>query len=308
MELFEYECMFFELDYNVIKEMKEREGFESQKRVTFNPSKMSVLQKVWLFFEYPESSKLATIFMSFTILLITSAVLLDCFETLPIFSMYQSKRCIFDNWHNVKLTLNIYFALEFIARFIASPHKMKFFTERSNIIDIFSIFPSFLCYSIEYQHVEAVVLFRTLRTLRILRLLRLSKSNQTLAVVLHILGRSFPDLLMLIFCMFISCTLFGSMIFYVEVGTPDTTVTSIPEAMWLAMQTVVSIGYGDNVPKSVWGKIVTAITAVIGALTMTVPLLSLGGKYFSTYTKTYNRLITKKHVTMTSATFLANDA
>ena len=49
-----------------------------------------------------------------------------------------------------------------------------------------------------------------------------------------------------------------------------------------------SIGYGDIVPISLAGKITTAMTAIVGALTMTVPLLSLGGKYFATYTKTFD--------------------
>ena len=244
-------------------------------------------------------------FMSFSLLLISSSVLLDCFETLPSLSTYQSKHCLYDDWNNVKLSLNIFFAVEYTLRLLSSPLKLNFLRSRGNLVDLFSIFPSFLCYLVEYKHIESILFIRVLRTLRILRLLRLSKGNETLAVVLHILSKSVEDLLMLIFCMFISCTLFGSMIFYVELGTPGTFITSIPEAMWLAMQTVVSIGYGDNVPVSISGKLVTALTAVIGALTMTVPLLSLGGKYFSRYTKTYNGLVTRR--SMSNSCFFPKD-
>ena len=92
--------------------------------------------------------------------------------------------------------------------------------------------------------------------------------------------------------MLISITLFGSMIYYTEIDNPETPIVSVPEGMWLAMQTVVSVGYGDKIPVSIWGKIASALTAVIGALTMTLPLLSLGGKYFAIYTKTFDVLKT----------------
>ena len=88
--------------------------------------------------------------------------------------------------------------------------------------------------------------------------------------------------------MLISVILFGSLVYYTEMGAKDSQVTSIPEAMWFAMITVVSVGYGDVIPSSALGKLAGALTAIFGALTMTLPLLSLGGKYFSMYTKTFD--------------------
>ena len=50
MESFEYECLFFELEDYAITDMKEREGFNSYKKIHINHTKMNPLQKLWIFF------------------------------------------------------------------------------------------------------------------------------------------------------------------------------------------------------------------------------------------------------------------
>ncbi|XP_057314793.1 potassium voltage-gated channel subfamily A member 2-like isoform X1 [Hydractinia symbiolongicarpus] len=290
MEQFEFECIFYELGEDAIKSMKEREGYDPQRKLVTRPRQIGhTLEILWDFFEYPESSLYARIYAFVSLLFIIFSVILDCFETSPGIKLHQRHDiALFDPWDHFKLALNIFFAVEFTLRFVSSPNTIHFLTSLSNVVDFLAIFPSFLTYLLNKEHVESILFIRVLRTFRILRLIRLSKSFETLSVVLHILSKSLSDLLMLIFCMLISCVVFGGIIYYTELGAPETPITSIPEGMWLAMQTVVSIGYGDIVPASSLGKCAAAATAVVGALTMTVPLLSLGGRYFSIYTKTYD--------------------
>lgn len=47
--------------------------------------------------------------------------------------------------------------------------------------------------------------------------------------------------------------------------------SSIPEAMWWAIATVTTVGYGDVVPVTVWGRIVGATTMVVGLLMLALP-------------------------------------
>ena len=292
MEVFEYECIFFKLGENAIKEMKEREGYDTKKKVLVEDGRKTCRMRLWDFLEKPETSLPARLFTFFSLMLVFFSITLDCFETtLP--ELPSDFNVLEDNWEKTKLSLNIFFAVEFLLRLTASPDKRKFARGFLNVVDSFAIFPSFLTYAMDRENVRSILFVRVLRTLRVLRLVRLSKSFQTLSVVLHILVKSLADLLTLVFCMLISCTIFGSIIYYAEhfsetPGQRSSQISSIPEGMYFAMQTVVSIGYGDIVPSSLAGKITTAMTAIIGALTMTVPLLSLGGKYFATYTKTFD--------------------
>ncbi|WP_428678240.1 cyclic nucleotide-gated ion channel [Reyranella sp.] len=46
---------------------------------------------------------------------------------------------------------------------------------------------------------------------------------------------------------------------------------SIPESMWWAVATVTTVGYGDVVPVTVWGRIVGALTMVVGLLMLALP-------------------------------------
>ena len=292
MECFEMECLFFQLGENAIKSMKEREGYDTQKKVDLELERLTFQKRFWNFLEKPESSLVSRIYTFISLLLVFFSVTLDCFETtLPV--LPTDYNLLDDNWEKTKLSLNIFFAVEFLFRILAAPDRKRFCKGALNIVDFFAIYPSFLIYLLERENARSIMFVRVLRTLRVLRLIRLSKSFQTLSVVLHILVKSLADLLTLIFCMLISCTIFGSIIYYAEhfsekPGDRVSQISSIPEGMYFAMQTVVSIGYGDIVPISLAGKITTAMTAIVGALTMTVPLLSLGGKYFATYTKTFD--------------------
>ena len=46
---------------------------------------------------------------------------------------------------------------------------------------------------------------------------------------------------------------------------------SIPEAMWWSVATVTTVGYGDVVPVTLWGRIVGALTMVVGLLMLALP-------------------------------------
>ena len=46
---------------------------------------------------------------------------------------------------------------------------------------------------------------------------------------------------------------------------------TIPDAMWWAVATVTTVGYGDVVPVTIWGRVVGAITMVVGLLMLALP-------------------------------------
>ena len=284
MELFEEECIFYDLDRAAIKSMKILEGFdeeEPQNKTEF--INLTKLQKVWQFVEVPESSCLARIFASLSLILIIFIVAVDCFSTLE--SIRNS--ALTNLLNSITKYGNFFFLFEFLTRLISSPSKLKFVRSISNVVDFFAIFPSLLFVTLEENQMGSVLFIRVLRTFRILRLLRLSKNFQALAAVLEILSNCLTDLLMLVFFMTISATLLGSVIYYAESGNKNSPISSVPEGMWLAIQTIVTLGYGDVIPITVLGKLSTAFTAAVGALTMILPLLSLGGKYISMHSKKF---------------------
>lgn len=60
---------------------------------------------------------------------------------------------------------------------------------------------------------------------------------------------------------------------------------SIPAAMWWAVITATTVGYGDVSPASAWGKFVGAVLAVSGVVVIALPLAVIGLNFSNEYTK-----------------------
>ena len=61
--------------------------------------------------------------------------------------------------------------------------------------------------------------------------------------------------------------------------------TSIPAAMWWAVITAATVGYGDISPASTWGKLIGAVLAVSGVIVIALPLAVIGLNFSNEYTK-----------------------
>ena len=313
MEEFLKECNFFELDCNDIRRMKESENYSNHnkpKRTELADSKVDdeVLEhltdsrehlkisahqdlssvslysrKVWNFLEEPSSSMFASIFAIFSFSLISVSVVLSCVLTIPEIQRRRNLGLFQDPWALMELTLNSYFALEYFLRLIVSPNLIKLLISPLNLIDLLAFSPYFVVLLTDSAKMSSLSFLRMLRMVRVLRLLRLSKQSKKVATVIEMIKRSIKDVFTLVLCYFISAVVFGSLQYYVEAGTANTPFTSIPQSMWWAFQTVIPIGYGDIVPSGLRGKLIGGSVAVIGAVTLTIPLLHLGGKFLIEY-------------------------
>ena len=296
MEEFLKECNFFELDCDDIRRMKESEDYSDgnkPKGKEFADSEVSAHQdlssvslyfrKVWNFLEEPSSSMFASIFAIFSFSLISVSVVLSCVSTIPEIQRGRNLELFKDPSALTELTLNSCFALEYLLRLIVSPNLIKFLISPLNLTDLYAFFPYFVVLLIDAAKISSLSFLRMVRMVRVLRLLRLRKQSKKVATVIEMIKRSIKDIFTLVLCYFISAVVFGSLQYYVEAGTANTPFTSIPQSMWWAFQTVIPIGYGDIVPSGLRGKLIGGSVAVIGTVTLTIPLLHLGGKFLMEY-------------------------
>ncbi|WP_206441741.1 ion channel [Streptomyces boncukensis] len=65
-----------------------------------------------------------------------------------------------------------------------------------------------------------------------------------------------------------------------ERGAPDATITSLPEALWWAMTTTTTVGYGDLAPVTADGRVYGSILMVIGIGTMGTVTAALASRLF----------------------------
>lgn len=121
--------------------------------------------------------------------------------------------------------------------------------------------------------------FSVLRIIRLVRVFRIFKLSRH-SVGLQVLGKTFrasvQEFFLLIFFMVIALILFSSGIYFAEQGDKDTKFTSIPASFWFVMATITTVGFGDLVPTTVYGKIVGSCCSLIGVLTLALPVPIIG--------------------------------
>ncbi len=89
---------------------------------------------------------------------------------------------------------------------------------------------------------------------------------------------------MLLACMIIVVIFYSSIMYHVESNyDPDTDFTSIPASLWWAIITITTVGYGDIVPTTYFGKILSVGFMAFGAFTFLIPIMSIVTKFMSLY-------------------------
>ena len=79
----------------------------------------------------------------------------------------------------------------------------------------------------------------------------------------------------------------GSVMYFIE-DSPNTDFSSIPNAIWWAIVTVTSVGYGDVVPLTYFGQLFTTCYLIFGVFTIFLPILSLVNNFMNIYMTNYD--------------------
>ena len=179
-------------------------------------------------------------------------------ETESSFDKYESY-FIYLDW--TFLTL---FTVEYIIRVYTSPDRKAFIFSFFGVIDLLAILPALML----------IPGFRILRVLRFLRIFRIFKATRFVLAVdrmIDALGEVRRELLTLV----ILCSLFVYLaacgIYFFEKDAQPEAFGSIPDAMWWAIVSLTTIGYGDVYPVTPGGKIFTALVALVGVGLIAIP-------------------------------------
>ena len=288
MELFENECMFYQLSKRSIKRMKEKENFLYKDKKPIPPRFNRMKLKIFQFLDFPLDfqNKSALFFFIISYAFIIISILLYCAESvLMLWYQYDQDLAkeIIDIGYTIEFSLNTFFALEYLVRLCVFPWKKSFFKETMNSIEIAVIFLYFPIYVIPSQISVKYTLLDMVRLFRALRLTRVSKISKPIQIALAVFQKSLDDVFAVCFCIILICIFFASIMFYIESLEPEPSFTSIPQSLWWSMQSVICLG--DIVPKSTIGKAFGCPVVFLGVVIVTVLILSLGGRFFEIYAK-----------------------
>ncbi|MCP9261659.1 Potassium voltage-gated channel protein Shaw [Dirofilaria immitis] len=110
--------------------------------------------------------------------------------------------------------------------------------------------------------------------IRILRLFKLTQHSSGLKILIQTFKASAQELLLLVFFVLLGIVIFAALVYYAErVETnPGNQFHSIPVGLWWAIITMCTIGFGDMVPKTYLGMLVGSVCALMGVLTIALPV------------------------------------
>uniref|UniRef100_A0A1W7R9J7 Potassium voltage-gated channel protein Shaker n=1 Tax=Hadrurus spadix TaxID=141984 RepID=A0A1W7R9J7_9SCOR len=304
LDVFAEEIKFYELGELAFNKFREDEGFikeEERPLPTYETQR-----KMWLLFEYPESSQGARVIAIISVAIILLSIFIFCLETLPEFKHYR----LFNTTNNmirvvedevpkttdpffvIETCCIVWFSFEFIVRIIACPNKLVFFRDVMNIIDLMAIIPYFITLATvvakereerlgiaqerpppqSNNQAMSLAILRVIRLVRVFRIFKLSRHSKGLQILGRTLKASMRELGLLVFFLFIGVILFSSAVYYAEADSERSNFKSIPDAFWWAVVTMTTVGYGDMRPVGVWGKIVGSLCAIAGVLTIALPV------------------------------------
>ncbi|XP_057317578.1 potassium voltage-gated channel subfamily C member 1-like [Hydractinia symbiolongicarpus] len=226
---------------------------------------------LWKLMEDPLSSKKAKVLAQISMFLILLSVILFCLETMYYFSGNEDRLLVLNSLEGLCV---LYFTIELSIRFAFCPDKIRFLKGIMNWIDFLAIIPFFVTVTMKFGFgiEDDLGYLQSIRIIRVFRIIKLSKHSVGLQILGHTLKASFRELLLLIFFLVIGIVIFSSLVYYCEYRQKDTKFLSIPTTFWWAVITMTTVGYGDMVPETVWGRIIGGLCSVSGVLMIALPV------------------------------------
>ena len=109
---------------------------------------------------------------------------------------------------------------------------------------------------------------RVLRLLRLLRMLKLTRHSQVFSLLWAVFRDEAQSIGALIFILCLTLTVSGALAYMIEGDEQPAVFNSIPAAMWWAIETLTTVGYGDMVPATVAGKLLGGLVSIVGIGTL----------------------------------------
>jgi len=114
-------------------------------------------------------------------------------------------------------------------------------------------------------------LLRLLRLARLLRIAKLGKFSKAMSNIGEAVMERRMELLISLFMAFGLLVVSAAVLYIVEGEKQPEAYGSIPRAMWWAVATLTTVGYGDATPVTALGKVFASVTALTGIGLIAVP-------------------------------------
>lgn len=166
-------------------------------------------------------------------------------------------------------TFTALFTLEYLLRLVVVRRPVRYATSFFGIIDLLAILPAFIGLIIPGG--ERLLVVRTLRLLRIFRVFKLARYLSEATALRQSLVMSRHKIAVFLATVLIVVLIASALMHIVEGNAGNAAFDSMPGAMYWAIITMTTVGYGDITPMTPIGKVVTAALVLLGYSLIIIP-------------------------------------
>ncbi|MEP6167418.1 MAG: ion transporter, partial [Rhodopirellula bahusiensis] len=211
---------------------------------------------------------------------IIASIVLVSLETVPEYDLQRdpnsatpTSRLVLWFWA-LEWILTILFTIEYALRLYCVRHPLKYAFSFWGIVDLLSILPSYLTLLVG-RSAKSFVILRSVRLLRVFRVLKLWRMMSQADELADAVWKSREKIIVFLAVVLVAVTISGTLMYQIETvlmgETHESDFTSIPQAMYWAIVTMTTVGYGDVVPHTTIGKIISAALILLGYSLIIVP-------------------------------------
>lgn len=244
----------------------------------------SLRRRTWRILEpAPPGDRLSYGFDLFIRALIALNILAVILETVPGLREGASVFFSWFEWFSVAV-----FTAEYLARLWSSAAderyrapllgRLRFALTPLALIDLLAVLPAYLpALGVDLRVLRGARLFRLFR---ILKIARYSRALRTLGGAFR---RKRAELLTTLSAVALVLLIASTVMYYAEHAAQPETFSSIPRAMWWGVVTLSTVGYGDMVPVTVLGRLMSGVFAIAALLLIAVPTAILGAGFLEEF-------------------------
>jgi voltage-gated potassium channel len=205
------------------------------------------------------AGRLFDIVLVVVILLSVAAVMADSVEAVA------SRHGVLLN--RLEWMFTILFTIEYIARLSCINRPLRYATSFFGIVDLLAVLPTYL--AVMFPEAQVLIDVRILRLLRCFRIFKLTEYLREFRLLGRAMANSMRKILVFLSVVVIVVLIVGTLMYVIE--GPEHGFTSIPKAIYWALSTITTVGYGDIVPRTELGRALAGLVMLIGWGILAVP-------------------------------------